>query len=72
MKDYQQGNAREENEEGDQEMAVGDDAFGGLQEAHAAGLSRGGDAVFSQRLRGETVASGGLECQTELGINSNE
>src|ERR1700712_754893 len=64
VKDYQQGNAREENEEGDQEVAVGDNAFGGLQEAHAAGLSRGGDAVLVSGYVGETVASAWLECQT--------
>lgn len=64
VKDYQQGDAREENEEGDQKVAVGDDAFGGLQEAHAAGLSRGGDAILVSGYVGGTVSSGWTECQT--------
>jgi hypothetical protein len=36
VKDYQQGNAGEQNEEGHQEMAVRQNTFGRFHEAHAA------------------------------------
>ena len=52
----QQGDAREEDEERDEEVAVGDDALGGLQKAHAAGVRQdgryiAGNKVFTGTLR---------------------